>query len=172
MRQDVAMRVEQLVEIDGVEDALADVLVDCVAGGASVGFLAPLDRGEARRWWRAALRDPDGLTWVARRDDGRIVGVVRLVLSTEHNGRHRAEVAKLLVHRDARGQGCASLLMSAVEDGARRLGRNVLVLDTQTGSPAEGHYEHWGWQRVGVIDDYALTPDGRLAPTTIMAKHL
>jgi GNAT superfamily N-acetyltransferase len=156
----------------GVEEGLADVLVDCVAGGASVGFMAPLDREEARRWWRAALRDRDGLTWVARQDDGRIVGVVRLVLATQPNGRHRAEVAKLLVHRDARGQGCASLLMSAVEDGAARLGRSVLVLDTETGSPAEGRYEHWGWQRIGVIDDYALTPDGRLASTTIMVKRL
>jgi acetyltransferase len=62
--------------------------------------------------------------------------------------------------------------MSALEDGARELGRTVLVLDTQTGSVAEGLYERWGWGRVGVIEDYALTPDGRLAPTTIMAKHL
>jgi GNAT superfamily N-acetyltransferase len=163
-----------LAAVDGpfVETGLADVLVDCVAGGASVGFVTPFGHDEARQWWREALRDPYGLTWVAIQDDGRIVGVVRLMLATQPNGTHRAEVSKLLVHRDARGQGCAAQLMSAVEEGARELGRSVLTLDTQTGSPAEGLYERRGWRRVGVIDDYATTPDGQLAPTTIMAKRL
>jgi GNAT superfamily N-acetyltransferase len=155
-----------------VERGLADVLVDCVAGGASVGFVGTLGPDEAQRWWRDALRDPHGVTWIACQDDGRVVGVVRLMLATQPNGGHRAEVSKLLVHRDARGQGVAGRLMSAVEVGARELGRHVLTLDTQTGSVAESLYERLGWQRVGVIEDYATTPDGRLAPTTIMAKHL
>ncbi|NJC73167.1 GNAT family N-acetyltransferase [Planosporangium thailandense] len=155
-----------------VADQLADVLVDCVAGGASVGFLAPLGHEEARSWWRAVLPDPDTLTWVARDDRDRVIGTVRLVLATQSNGGHRAEVSKLLVHRDARGRGCATALMTALEDTAQRLGRTVLVLDTQTGSPAERLYERLGWQRVGVVDDYAATPDGRLDPTTIMTKRL
>ncbi len=153
-------------------DELADVLVDCVAGGASVGFVAPFGHDEAQSWWRSALADPGTVTWVAREDSGRVVGVVRLVLAGQANGRHRAEVSKLLVHRDARGLGCAGLLMSAVEDGALSLGRTLLTLDTQTGSVAEGLYSRRGWKVVGVIDDYALTPDGRLAPTTLMAKQL
>jgi GNAT superfamily N-acetyltransferase len=155
-----------------VEVGLAEVLLDCVAGGASVGFLAGLTRDDAVAWWRAALRDPHTLTWVARDDDGRVLGTVRLVLATLPNGTHRGEVAKLLVHRDGRGRGCAKSLMTTLEDAARRLGRTVLVLDTQTGSLAEGLYQRWGWQRVGVVEDYAAAPDGRLEPTTIMTKRV
>ncbi|MDT4989578.1 MAG: hypothetical protein QOI74_3672 [Micromonosporaceae bacterium] len=151
---------------------LADVLLDCVADGASIGFLATLSVEEARAWWRAALAQPDTLTWSAREEDGRIVGTVRLVLATLPNGRHRADVAKLLVHRGARGRGCASALLSALEDAAREIGRSVLVLDTRTGSPAEQLYQRRGWRPVGVIGDYAADPDGRLAPTTIMTKRL
>lgn len=168
------VRVERLRSVDdrAVEEGLADVLTDCVAGGASVGFLASLGREEATQWWRETLREPHSTTWIARQDDERVVGVVRLILATLPNSGHRASVVKLLVHRDARGQGCAGRLMSALEDDARRLGRRLLILDTETGSPAEAMYERWGWRRIGVIDDFAATPDGRLVPTTVMAKHL
>jgi GNAT superfamily N-acetyltransferase len=168
------MRVERLTGAIGpaIEKGLADVLLDCVAGGASVGFLASLGRDEAERWWRATLREPHSETWIARQDNDRVVGVVRLILATAPNSPHRATVAKLLVHRDARGQGCASGLMSALEKGARALGRSLLVLDTHTGSPAEAMYERWGWRRIGVINDFAATPDGRLAPTTYLTKRL
>jgi GNAT superfamily N-acetyltransferase len=168
------MRIELLgaAQASAVDAALATLLVDCVAGGASVGFLADLSHDEARAWWRRALPEPDCLTWAAWNDDGRIVGAVRLTLATQPNARHRAEVAKLLVHRDARGRGCASALMSALEEAARELGRHVLVLDTQTGSLAEGIYQRRGWQRVGTIEDFAATPDGRLASTTFMTKRL
>ncbi|GAA1823106.1 GNAT family N-acetyltransferase [Planosporangium flavigriseum] len=158
--------------VASAESGLADVLVDCVSGGASVGFLAGLTQDEARAWWRGALQDPNSLTWVARDESGRIIGTVRLLLATQPNGAHRAEVAKLLVHRDSRGRGCAWALLSTLEETARKLGRTVLVLDTQTGSPAERRYERMGWQRVGVIEDYAATPDGRLEPTTLMSKRL
>jgi acetyltransferase len=168
------MRIDLLAgeQAPAVEAALADVLLDCVADGASVGFLAELGVEEARAWWRAALSEPDSLTWAARDDGGRPVGTVQLILATQPNARHRAEVVKLLVHRGARGRGCASALMSALEDTARVLGRRVLVLDTQTGSPAEGFYRRRGWRRVGTVDDYAATPDGRLASTTFMSRHL
>jgi GNAT superfamily N-acetyltransferase len=167
------MRVDLVDDVDdGLVDGLADVLVDCVASGASVGFVGVLAQERARAWWRTVLGDPDVLTWVACDETDRVVGTVRLALATQDNGPHRAEVAKLLVHRDARGKGCASALMSALEDTARSLGRRVLVLDTQTGSVAEGLYTRRGWQRVGTVDDFALTPDGALAPTTIMVKHL
>ncbi|MBC6447709.1 GNAT family N-acetyltransferase [Actinokineospora xionganensis] len=167
------MRVELVKEFDdGLVDGLAEVLVDCVASGASVGFVGVLAQERARAWWRSVIGDPDALTWVARDETNRVVGTVRLALATQDNGPHRAEVVKLLVHRDARGKGCASALMAALEDTARALGRRVLVLDTQTGSLAEGLYARRGWQRVGTVDDFALTPDGVLAPTTIMVKHL
>lgn len=154
-----------------VELGLADVLVDSVAGGACVGFLDPLSHEHARAWWHDALREPNSKTWIAHHD-GWIVGTVRLLLATAPNGRHRAEVTKLLVHSAVRGRGYARALMEAVEDGARRLGRKLLVLDAQSGSLAEQLYEKWGWRPVGVVEDYALTPDGRLASTTFMTKRL
>ncbi len=168
------MRIELLAgpQPPEVEAALADVLVDCVAGGASVGFLDPLHPVQARAWWHATLADPGTMTWVGRAEDGRIVGTVRLVLAGLPNARHRAEVSKLLVRRSDRGRGAASALMSTVEDAARRLGRTTLLLDTQSGSVAERLYERRGWERVGVVPDHALTPDGRLASTTFFTKRL
>lgn len=159
-------------DVDSVVDGLADVLVDCVAGGASIGFLAPLDIDAARQFWRDALRDRRPSTWIARDDADRIVGVVRLVPSAYPNGGHRAEVVKLMVRRDARGRGVAELLMQRLEEAARDSGRWLLVLDTQTGSPAERLYERWGWRRFGVLEDHALTPDGVLAPTSYLFKRL
>ncbi len=151
---------------------LAAVLADCVDGGASIGFLAPFPTDRAEAWWEDVLADPDTLTWVALDDDGAVVGCVRLQLGTPANGRHRAEVSKLLVHRDARGRGVASALMQRAEEEAARRGRTLLLLDTQSGSPAERLYVRQGWSVVGVVDDYAALPDGRLAGTTIMAKRL
>ncbi|WP_436500886.1 N-acetyltransferase family protein [Actinokineospora sp. HUAS TT18] len=150
---------------------LADVLLDCVAGGASVGFLDDLNREAATEWWLAALAQPDTVTWVAK-DAGRVVGCVRLLLVGNPNGAHRAEVAKLLVHRDARGQGVAGKLLDALETTARDLNRTLLILDTHTGSPAESLYERRGWKRVGTVEDYAATPDGTLIATTFMSIRL
>lgn len=166
----------QVTLVDGatpeVLAGLADVLVDCVDGGASVGFLAPLSVGQALEWWTAALTGRDTLTWVARDDDGAVLGCVRLQLGGPANGRHRAEVSKLLVHSRARGAGVATTLMERAEAEAVRQGRTLLLLDTQTGSPAERLYARHGWTVVGSIDDYAALPDGRLAATTIMTKRL
>ncbi|WP_091374436.1 GNAT family N-acetyltransferase [Actinokineospora alba] len=167
------MRVELVKDVDDdLVGGLAEVLVDCVASGASVGFVGVLAPDRARAWWRTALADPNVLTWVSRDETSRIVGTVRLALATQDNGQHRGEVVKLLVHRDARGKGCAGALLAALEDTARSLGRRVLVLDTHTDSVAEGIYARRGWRRVGTVDDFALTVDGVLAPTTIMVKHL
>ncbi len=105
-------------------------------------------------------------------DDGAVVGCVRLQLGTPANGRHRAEISKLLVRRSARGRGAASALMVRAEQEAARRGRSLLMLDTQSGSPAERLYARQGWSVVGVVDDYAALPDGRLAGTTIMAKRV
>lgn len=157
---------------DVLEDALAQVLVDCVHGGASVGFLAPLPVADAARWWQGALRAPGTVTLVARDDDGRVDGVVQLRLVPYPNGLHRAELAKLLVHRRARGRGVAAALLDRAEQEALARGRWLLVLDTRTGSPAEGMYARRGWQRLGSVPDYALDPDGGLAPTTFMTRRL
>ncbi len=164
---------------DGIERGLGHVLVDCVDDGASVGFFAPLELAIAQAWWVDALGRDAAMTWVAHEpadpqteEPDSVVGVVQLVLARFPNAAHRAEVRKLLVHRRARGRGVASQLMRALEAEARRRGRWLLTLDTQTGSPAELIYERWGWKRLGVIDSYAANPDGRLAPTTFMTKRL
>jgi acetyltransferase len=151
-------------------EALAGLLVDSVDGGASVGFLDPLTRAAADRWWAGAL--DEGATLLALDDDGDVVGCVRLVPAHLPNSAHRAEVSKLLVDREARGAGVASALLAALEREARQVGRLLLVLDTQTGSDAEHLYRRRGWTEVGSIPAYAGAPDGTLVATTIFCKQL
>jgi GNAT superfamily N-acetyltransferase len=156
-------------------EALADVLIDCVEGGASVSFMLPLPRDRAVAFWRsvadAVARDERVLLIAAERD-GRIVGTVQLIISLPENQPHRGEVAKMLVHRDARRRGVAGRLMAALDDAARGEGKTVLVLDTVTGGAAERLYERAGWQRVGEVPKYALMPDGAFCGTTFFFKHL
>jgi GNAT superfamily N-acetyltransferase len=155
---------------------LAAVLVDCVEGGASVSFMAPLAREKADGFWRRVAEGVaagDRLLLVAEdRASGEIVGTVQLVLGLPENQPHRADVAKMLVRRSARRQGLGASLMRAAEEAARAAGRTLLVLDTVTGGDAERLYERLGWTRVGVVPDYALWPDGRLCDTTIFYKAL
>lgn len=153
-------------------DDLADLLVDCVAEGFSVGFRAGLSRDEATAWWLDALGRPATLTWAAFDGDARAVGCVQLSMAPEPTGSHRAEVNKLLVHRRARGQGVASTLMALLEREARARGRTLLMLDTETGRPAEAIYRGWGWVPYGVVVNHAALPDGQLAPSTFMTKVL
>lgn len=156
------------------EDDLRDLgtlLVDAVDGGASIGFLAGVTLADAVAFWRRAL--PGVHTWVARlQDGGPVVGVVQLHPAKLPNGAHRADVAKLLVHRAARGRGVASALMARLEQEAREQGRWLLLLDTEAGSAAQAFYVRAGWQVVGVIEDHAVTPQGQLAPTTFLVKRL
>jgi acetyltransferase len=154
-----------------VQSGLADLLLDAVADGASIGFLASLTAQQARDWWNSALQAQGPLTWAAY-DGDRIVGTVRLIPVPYPNGAHRADVSKFLVRREARGHGHGRALMDALESTAVALGRRLLLLDTETGSHAESVYERWGWQRYGIVDGHAATPDGKLAPTTFMYKRL
>ena len=109
--------------------------------------------------------------WVAR-IDGRVVGTVQYERCAKPNGRHRAEVQKLLVHSSARGLGLARRLMEALEAAAAADGLRLLFLDTFEGSGAEAMYAHLGWQRSGVIPEYAATPDGRLGATVLFYRLL
>ena len=152
---------------------LADVLLDCVEGGASVSFMLPMARETALNFWRKVA---DGVarnerTLIVAEDDEGIAGTVQLITDMPENQPHRADVAKLLVHRRARGAGIGRKLMEAVEDAARAQGRRVLVLDTASDT-AERLYERLGWQRVGVVPDYAYMPDGALCATTFYYKHV
>jgi acetyltransferase len=168
-----AVRVELLdpARHHEVLDGLADVLVDCVEGGASVGFLAGLRHEDARQWWCRALEASPVLTWVAL--DGRgPAGVVRLHPAQQQDGPHRAEVRTMLVHRRARGQGVARALLTALELQALAQGRWLLVLDTETASPAESVYRRLGWQAGGVIPHHTLDPAGVPTATTFFWKDL
>lgn len=154
--------------------ALCDLLMDCVAGGASVGFVQPMSLAKAQRFWdgvAASVAREETVLLVARDGDGGIAGTVQLVLALKENQPHRADVSKLLVHRRARRLGVGALLMREAEAAARRIGRTVLVLDTST-PEAERLYEREGWSRCGTIPDYALMPDGSLCGTTIFFKRL
>ncbi len=156
-------------------EALADVLVDCVEGGACVGFLRPLARQKAVSFWRGVIEGVargERVLLVAQNRSGRIVGTVQMITRAPENQRHRADVAKMLVRRDARRRGIGRRLMAALDEAARQEGKALLVLDTATGGDAERLYERAGWQRVGVIPKYALTPGGEYVAATFFFKPL
>jgi len=155
-------------------DALAEVLADCVAGGASVSYMAPFPVEQARAAFvaMAAEVDQGRRILMAAFDGGRIVGTVQVILAAPPNQQHRGEIAKLLVHRSARRRGIAQLLMERAEDEARAAGKTLLVLDTVTGDNGERLYARLGWNRVGVIPGYALYPDGCPCDTTVFWKAI
>lgn len=161
-------------EVRRLAPELAEVLIDCVHGGASVGFLAPLTEDRALAFWEGVAAKADAGSWlvlVARDAEG-VHGTVQVRLAEAENQPHRVDVAKLLVHRRARRRGLATRLMAAADDAARRAGRRVAVLDTVPGTDAERLYQRLGWTAAGVIPDYAQTPDGSLCPTTVFWKRL
>lgn len=152
---------------------LAEVLLDCVAGGASVSFMQPLSRHRALAFWRGVAAEVAGgarALLVAADAEG-ICGTVQLVLAQPENQPHRSDVSKLLVHRRARGRGVGEALMRAAEDQARALGKTLLVLDTASDS-AERLYQRLGWVRVGRIPGYALLPQGGLCDTVLFYREL
>jgi GNAT superfamily N-acetyltransferase len=154
--------------------ALAEILADCVAGGASVSFMWPFSVEDAHRWWGGVIAGvAEGRTILfGAYADGALMGTVQIGLDVPPNQRHRGDVKKLLVHRRARGRGLAASLMTALERKARERGLMLLTLDTVTGSDAERLYRRLGWTDAGVIPRYALWPDGRFCDTTIFWKAL
>ncbi|MDQ2778427.1 MAG: GNAT family N-acetyltransferase [Pseudomonadota bacterium] len=169
--------VRRLTAQDAAEcsDGLADLLIDCVEGGASVSFMLPLSHERAVAFWRGVVESVargERVLLVAEAAHGCIVGTVQLILNLPENQPHRADVAKMLVHRCARRRGIAERLLQAVEVQARHERRTVLVLDTVTGGDAERLYVRSGWQRVGVVPNYALWPGGGACNTTFFHKPL
>ena len=161
-------------ELDEQLDALAAVLHDCVAAGASVSYMWPFSHEDARAafvGWAAEAEQGRRLV-LAAFDGGELVGTVQVILALPPNQPHRGEIAKLLVHRSARRRGIAQLLMERAEVEARTEGKTVLVLDAVTGDDAERLYTRLGWNKVGVIPRYALYPDGRPCDTTFFWKGL
>lgn len=143
-------------------DALAELLIDAVEGGASVNFVRPMTPAKAVMWWEGALASHARgerliLTAEAR---GRLDGTVQLVPAPQENQPHRADIAKMLVHRRARRQGLGTALLHAAEAEARRLGRTLLTLDTEADSDGERLYARMGWIRFGQVPGYATRADG------------
>jgi GNAT superfamily N-acetyltransferase len=176
MGRGAAVQVRQLQTFGSAElEGLSEVLFDCVAGGASVGFMWPLSRSKADAFWQrvadSAARD-ERLVYASYGAADQIVGTVQVILSQPENQPHRGELAKMLVHRHARCQGVGAQLLAAAERGALAAGKTLLVLDTVTGAAGERLYARHGWQRCGEIPRYALWPDGRPCATTIFFKSL
>lgn len=159
---------------DAELQALAALLLDVVDGGASVSFMAPLDPRAALDFWRgvgAGVANGERALLVAEDATG-IVGTVQLVLRQPDNQPHRADLAKMLVHRRARRRGLGAALMRAAEALASDCGKTLLVLDTVTGGDGERLYASLGWKRVGSIPNYALFPDGQPCATTVFYRDL
>jgi GNAT superfamily N-acetyltransferase len=169
------LKVRSVREIDErLLDGLCEVLIDCVAGGASVNFMWPMTRDKAERFWRnvaEGLAQGDRVLIVAEDDSGVIQGTVQAIWAPQENGPHRADVAKMLVHRRARRRGVGAAVLAAAERAALAAGRTLLVLDTAS-EEAERLYERGGWQRVGAIPRYALLPDGPFCRTVLFYKDL
>jgi GNAT superfamily N-acetyltransferase len=158
----------------GVVEELADLLVDAVASGGSLGFLDSHDQREAAEWWRAqetAVAAGRLVVWVARGPGG-VDGTVSLAFDSKPNARHRGEIVKLMVHRRARGRGLGRQLLATAEAGAARAGLSLLILDTETGSAAERLYVADGWTRYGIVPDYAVDPAGTLRDCSFFYKRL
>jgi acetyltransferase len=152
------------------------LLIDAVEHGASIGFMLPLESDEAEAYWRGVARQIESghkVLLVALGADGTLLGSGQLAFELRANGRHRAEVQKLMVRHAARGRGIGAALMHALEAEAQRAGRTLLFLDTSVGaSGAVRFYEKLGYTFVGGIPDYARDPDGALAPNAIFFKRI
>ncbi len=153
---------------------LCEVLSDCINGGASLGFMLPFEPKDALGYWHeiADAVAKGNIILAVAEVNGQVVGSVQVGLATKPNQPHRGDLMKLLVHRSARGLGLSRKLMEAVEAEAARRGRTLLVLDTATGSEAENIYPRFGWERVGVIPDYAMWPEGGFCGTTLFYKRV
>ncbi|HUQ30632.1 MAG TPA: GNAT family N-acetyltransferase [Pyrinomonadaceae bacterium] len=171
--------------VDGIERLSAEqahallpqlitLLQDALQGGASVGFIPPLATETAKEYWLEAVEEvaQGKRVLLVSRQEGELTGSAQLGLVLKQNGRHRAEVQKLLVHTRFRNRGIGRQLMTAIEDEARAENRTLLVLDTERGSVAEGLYERCGYTRSGIIPQYALSSDSSFIDTVVFYKLL
>lgn len=173
MADNIQVRVLETLDERAIQE-LGDVLIDCVEGGASVSFMLPMTRAKADAFWRNAASSVargERIVLAAEDATGMIIGTATVILQQPENQPHRGDIAKMLVHRQARKRGVGAALLMAAEENALRAGKTLLVLDTAS-ADAERLYERQGWQRCGVIPDYALLPDGPPCATIIYYKFL
>jgi GNAT superfamily N-acetyltransferase len=171
---DAAIRPLDAREAEERLGELAGILVDAVANGASVNFMAGFSQEDGEAFWRSmlpGLAAGDHVLLVAE-EGGRLLGTVIVFFARQPNGPHRAEIGKMLVHSSARRRGLGERLLRRAEEHARDAGRSLLVLDTHTGGDGDRLYRRCGWIEVGQIPDHSFTTDGRLWPTTIFYKRV
>ncbi len=174
MRSEIKIKALEATEFNHYIDELAFVLHNCVQNGASISYVLPFSLVDAKQ----ALLDialefeTCSAKFIFGFYKGRALGMVALKPSTQPNQPHRADVAKLLVRSDARRIGLGRLMMTHLEDHARKNGCPLLCLDTQTGSEAEAFYIKLDWNKAGIIPDFALLPNGEYCDTTLFWKNL
>ncbi|MEK4511211.1 GNAT family N-acetyltransferase [Paenibacillus sp. FSL K6-2524] len=151
-------------------EQLTELLISVVETGASIGFLPPLSKDEAINYWHKVI-EPGVILWVAMQNDS-IVGTIQLQLAQKQNARHRAEIAKLMVHPEYRRMGIAQWLMQTAEEQARTESRTLLVLDTRAGDPSNHLYLSFGYTEAGRIPNYAESADGTLHETVYYYKQI
>jgi ribosomal protein S18 acetylase RimI-like enzyme len=172
------MKTELLTAADTLNrlDELASLLIEAVEQGASIGFTLPLGRAEAGDYWKKIAGEVaagNKALVVAWDEQGELLGSAQLARESRANGRHRAEVQKVMVRQALRGRGIGTELMKRIEQEARAAGRTLLFLDTSMGpGGAVIFYRRLGYNFVGSIPDYAADPDGRLVPNAIFYKQL
>lgn len=162
--------IEQLLSIEESMDELSELLIQVVEGGASIGFLPPLDIQAAAQYWDNVI-GPEVILYVAKINDI-IVGSVQLHLVTKANGNHRAEIAKLMTHPDYRRSGIGRSLMKAAEERAKQEDRTLLLLDTREGDPSNLLYTSLDYIQAGRIPDFAKSSTGELHATILYYKIL
>jgi GNAT superfamily N-acetyltransferase len=156
------------------ETRLAEILIACVAAGASVSFLPPLSREKAQGFWHqvAAEVGAGRRVLLGGWRDGTLVGTGMLAFATQENQPHRAEVQKVLVHPSARRGGIGRQIMQALEQSAATAGRHLLTLDTRADDAGEALYRALGWHEAGRIPGYARDVDGSPHDTVFFWKDL
>ncbi|MBX9976562.1 GNAT family N-acetyltransferase [Cytobacillus firmus] len=164
------IKIEKCIKIDEHIIELADLLIDVVKDGASIGFLPSLEPSEAIKYWESAL-NPDVILFVAKVNN-EIAGSVQLHLCSKKNGDHRAEIAKLMTHPNHRRNGIGRLLMEKAHETALKMGRKLMVLDTREGDPSNLLYISLGYTNAGRIPAFAMSENGNLDATIIYYKNL
>jgi GNAT superfamily N-acetyltransferase len=168
------IRALDAAEAEARLEELAGILVDAVAHGASVNFMAAFTSAQAREWWHGQLgplANKEKLLLVGEQN-GRLVATVTLAFAPQPNAPHRAEIGKMLVHSSLRRQGLGRRLLEAAEAAARARGRTLLLLDTEADSAGEKLYRSCGWTAIGRVPGHSFRPNGQLAATTLFYKQL
>ncbi|WP_442598408.1 GNAT family N-acetyltransferase [Neobacillus sp. D3-1R] len=164
------MMIKELNSVDTYMDNLVELLVLTVEEGASIGFLPPMLETEAKEYWESVLK-PEVNLYVAMMND-KIVGSIQLHLCPKPNGKHRAEIAKLMTHPHFRRKGIARLLMEKAEERAKNEGCSLVVLDTREGDESNFLYASLGYYEAGKIPYYAMSANGELHSTVFYYKAL